>query len=70
MTVFNIDLEDGEAPVSFVLKPYDAERFMAFMDECHELRKEACRLKSVNDESKTYAYSQDFPPEQHLNYLD
>src|SRR5688500_2000418 len=35
MAVMNFDLEDGLPPVSFDLKPYDAERFAAFMSECH-----------------------------------
>lgn len=35
MTVMNFDLEDGLPPVSFDLKPADAERFAAFIAECH-----------------------------------
>ena len=38
MPVMNFDLEDGLPPVNFALSPEDAERFMAFMDECHEIK--------------------------------
>lgn len=34
MPLMNFDLEDGKPPVSFALKPADAERFEAFMAEC------------------------------------
>ncbi|AFJ01975.1 hypothetical protein Q7C_806 [Methylophaga frappieri] len=34
MTQMNFDLEDGLPPVSFVLKPNDAERFAKFMADC------------------------------------
>lgn len=40
MPVMNFDLEDGKAPVSFTLKPEDAERFMAFMNECNKAVKD------------------------------
>lgn len=38
MSVFNFDLEDGLPPISFTLKPADAERFMAFMAECQAIK--------------------------------
>jgi hypothetical protein len=34
------DLQDGQPPVSFTLKPEDAERFMALMAECDGVKKE------------------------------
>jgi len=41
MPLMNFDLEDGLPPVSFTLKPQDAERFMAFMDECQAIKEQA-----------------------------
>lgn len=38
MPFMNFDLEDGLPPVSFTLKPQDAERFMAFMAECQAIK--------------------------------
>lgn len=36
MPQFNFDLMDGKPKVSFVLHGEDADRFMAFMAECHK----------------------------------
>lgn len=42
MPQMNFDLEDGHDPVSFVLKSQDADRFIAFMEDCTEaLRRES-----------------------------
>lgn len=38
MPVMNFDLEDGQPPVSFSLKPQDCERMVAFMNECQALK--------------------------------
>jgi hypothetical protein len=35
MSVFNIDLEDGQDPISFSLDRSDGDRFFAFIVECH-----------------------------------
>jgi hypothetical protein len=44
MPVFNIDLEDGNDPVSFSLNNNDARRFMAFMAECEQIKKGQNRI--------------------------
>lgn len=36
MVQFNFDLLDGKPKVSFVLRGEDADRFMAFMEECYK----------------------------------
>ena len=36
MPIMNFDLEDGQPPVSFSLRSVDAERFMAFMNDCNK----------------------------------
>lgn len=40
MPVMNFDLEDGLPKVSFTLMPDDANRFMAFMEECNGYMKQ------------------------------
>jgi hypothetical protein len=54
MTVFNMDIEDGKPPVTFTLKPDDAGRFIAFMDECTGYKKALERIaaypKTPSDE--------------------
>ena len=46
MAVFNVDLEDGQPPVSFVLNLRDAERFQRFMAECSALTAERDALRA------------------------
>ena len=46
MAVFNIDLGDGQPPVSFVLNLRDAERFQRFMAECNALTAERDALRA------------------------
>jgi hypothetical protein len=41
----SFDLEDGKHPVSFVLKPDDCARFVAFMRECEAGKKDAERYR-------------------------
>jgi hypothetical protein len=41
MPWMNFDLEDGNPPVGFSLKLEDAERFVAFMDECQRIKESA-----------------------------
>jgi hypothetical protein len=53
MPVMNFDLQDGEPQVSFVLKPADAERFMAFMAECETGRADAARYRWLRDFAPT-----------------
>jgi len=43
--IFNIDLEDRLPPVSFTLKPADAQRFQEFMSECQRLKAENAELR-------------------------
>lgn len=45
MPWMNFDLLDGKPPVGFSLKPEDAERFMAFMQECQDAKKDGSRLE-------------------------
>lgn len=45
MPQMNFDLEDGLPPVSFVLKPEDCARFVAFMRRCDEGKKNAERYQ-------------------------
>lgn len=49
MPQMNFDLEDGKPPVSFVLKPEDCARFVAFMRECDEGKKNAERYRRLRD---------------------
>jgi len=47
MAVFNVDLEDGQPPVSFVLNLRDAERFQRFMAECNAVEAEREKLRAA-----------------------
>jgi len=59
MPVMNFDLEDGHSPVSFTLKHEDAERFMDFMQNCHDLEQTLDNLRrhasEVEDERDALA---------------
>lgn len=46
MTKFNVDLQDGKPPVSFVLDPVNAGRFVSFMAECNLAGKRAAALEA------------------------
>lgn len=50
MPVMNFDLEDGEPPVSFNLKPEDCDRMMQFMHECSAMKNNGERYVYLRDE--------------------
>lgn len=47
MSQFNVDLEDGLPPVTFVLNPVNAGRFVTFMAECDQAKKRAEALETA-----------------------
>lgn len=48
MSQINVDLLDGEEPVSFLLSGKDTKRFIAFMDECQQGKQNLADQKEVN----------------------
>ncbi len=46
MSHFNVDLEDGLPPVTFVLNPANAGRFVTFMAECDLAKKRVAQLEN------------------------
>lgn len=62
MTVMNFDLDDGLPPVSFALKPADANRFAAFMADCQQ-----SITKSRNRTAMGWTNVEDLAPESGSN---
>lgn len=54
MAVFSFDLEDGNPPISFTLKPQDAERFISFMSHLSECKKALTFLIEVKEHKEKH----------------